>query len=211
VLVEDERNAAAMARLPSLSTLVAIARILNGRRALEARYGGKGEIRYAVIAQPPTFLTDAIVRAGAAVVDAGGDRVILPASPASLSAIVDSAFAELAHHVRTSVGAHDMITALRATEKIRRAAPLDREAKPALYWTAVFELAALAGELSRAKGGRWIETAEMPVPFALKFPGGELAMPAKLAQKIVEGGEPEASLEAPQGASTAEPPKPAPG
>jgi hypothetical protein len=48
---------------------------------------------------------------------------------------------------------------------------------------------ALAGELSRTKGGRWVETDETPVPFALKFPKGELAHPAKLAQKIVEGDE----------------------
>ena len=51
------------------------------------------------------------------------------------------------------------------------------------------QTAALAGELSRNKGGRWVETDETPVPFALKFPKGELAHPAKLAQKIVEGDE----------------------
>jgi len=58
----------------------------------------------------------------------------------------------------------------------------------------VFELAALAGELSRSRGGRWIETTEMPVPFAIKFADGGLANPAKLAQKIVEGGDPVESM-----------------
>ena len=194
VLVEDERKAAAMLRVPSLSVLIAIARILNARRVLEARYGGKGELRYAAAATPPSPLLDAIIRAGAAVSDAGGERVTVPAAPAALSAVVDHAFAELAHHARTSSMSTDVGAALRAAEAARRKAPLDREANPAGYWTAVFELAALAGELSRSKGGRWVETTEMPVPFAIRFPGGEVAAPAKLAQRIVEGGDPLESM-----------------
>ena len=35
VLVEDERNVPAMARVPGLSTVNAVARVLNARRALE--------------------------------------------------------------------------------------------------------------------------------------------------------------------------------
>ncbi|MBA3542101.1 MAG: hypothetical protein H0T79_20975, partial [Deltaproteobacteria bacterium] len=75
VLVEDERSAATMARLPSLSTLIATARILNARRVLDARYGGKGEVRYAAAALPPAVLLDAIARAGASVSDASGERI----------------------------------------------------------------------------------------------------------------------------------------
>jgi hypothetical protein len=63
------------------------------------------------------------------------------------------------------------------------------------YWPAVFELAALAGEMSRARGGQWVEIREMPVPFALKFPDtAALAHPTVLAQKIVEGTDTEGSL-----------------
>ncbi len=194
VLVEDERKAAAMMRVPSLSVLIAIARILNARRVLDTRYGGKGEVRYAAAASPPPPLLDAIVRAGASVSDGSGERVTVPAAPAGLSAVIDHTFAELAHHVRTGSMSPDMGTALRATEAARRKAPLDREANPAGYWTAVLELAALAGELSRGKGGRWVETTELPVPFAIRFPGGEVAAPAKLAQRIVEGGDPLESM-----------------
>lgn len=189
VFIEDERNAGAMQRHPALSTLVAIARILNAKKALDVKFASKGEIRYAAGMQPPVFLVDAIIHAGASVCDSTGERVLMPASPAGLAATVDTAFAELAHQVRTNIGQVDMATALRKTQDQRRKAPLDKEANPAVYWTAVFELAALAGELSRSKGGRWIEIDEMPVPFALKFPKGELAHPAKLAQKIVEGDE----------------------
>jgi hypothetical protein len=187
VLVEDERSAAVMSRMPSLSALIAIARVLNARRVLEARYGGKGEVRYATNASLPSFLFDAVVRAGAGTSDRTGDRLIAPAQPASVAAIVDVAFSELAHYTRTNIGVSDMVTALRTVEANRRKAPLDRERNPGFYWPAVFELASLAGELSRPRGGRWIEIQDTPVPFAIKLATGELAIPTKLAQRIVEG------------------------
>src|SRR5215475_355132 len=138
VLIEDERNAAAMGRIPSLSTLIAIARILDARRVLELRYRGNGEIRYAAASSPPMFLVEVITRAGAHITDRAADRVTVPAAPASVSSTIDLAFAELAHHVRTSIGPVTMPVALRTTEERRRRAPLDIEDKPALYWAAVF-------------------------------------------------------------------------
>jgi hypothetical protein len=194
VLVEDERSAAAMARIPSLSTLIATARILDARRVLELRYRGTGEIRYAAASSPPMFLVEAITRAGAHVTDRPGDRILYPAAPASVSSTIDLAFSELAHHVRTSIGTVTVSQALRTTEERRRRAPIVLDDKPAIYWTAVFELTALAGELSRSRGGRWIEVSEMPVPFAIRLASGELAKPAKLAQRIVAGDEAEESL-----------------
>jgi hypothetical protein len=195
VLVEDERNAAAMARTPGLSTLVAVARILNARRLLDARYGGKGEIRYATNASPPTPLTDAITRAGASIADRTGENVTYVGMPAAVGPTIDLAFSDLAHYMRTSVGAQTAADALRLLEgRRRKAAALDRETNPAGYWTAVFELAALAGELSRPRGGRWIDTKDTPVPFAIKFAEGGLANPVKLAIQIVEGVDPLESL-----------------
>jgi len=188
ILVEDERNVAAMSRVPGLSIVVAVARVLNARRALEVRFGGKGEIRYAAGVTVPTFLADAISRAGASLCDATGERVLLPRATGSVEAVIDGAFADLAHGLRVNVGAPDLAAALRAVEANRRKAPLDRDARPAAYWTAVFELMALAGELARPRGGRWIELAELPVPFVLRFASGELARPGRLAQQVVEGG-----------------------
>jgi hypothetical protein len=201
VLVEDERNAAAMGRVPSLSTLIATARILDARRVLELKYRGNGEVRYAAASSPPMFLVEAITRAGAHITDRAGDRVTIPAAPASVSSTVDLAFSDLAHHVRTSLGPQvAMSAALRMTEERRRKAPLEVDANPAMYWTAVFELTALAGELSRPRGGRWIEVPETPVPFAIRLASGELARPARLAQRIVAGQEAAESLvaEAPE-------------
>ena len=188
VLVEDERNAAQMNRVPGLSTVVAVARVLNAQRVVEAKLAGKGEVRYATAANPPSFLVDAIVRAGAAIADSTGERVKVPAAAGALSSVIDNAMAEFAHHVRTSVNASTIKAALDTVEANRRkGAALDKDANPAAYWTAVFELAALAGELSRKTGGRWIETKETPVPFAIRVASGALAHPSKIAQRIVEG------------------------
>jgi hypothetical protein len=194
VLVEDERSASTMGQHRALSTLIATARVLNAKRVLELKYGGKGEVRYATNAKLPTFLFEAVRRAGASISDRTGERAEYPAEPASVSSTIDLAFAELAHELRAHIGAHDIITALRKIEDRRRKSPLDKDDNPAAYWTAVFELASLAGELSRPRGGRWIDTRETPVPFAIKFPEGGLATPTKLAQQIVEGAEPIESM-----------------
>ena len=185
VLIEDDRSAGQMQRVPSLSTLVAIARVLAGHRALEAKFDGKGEIRYQVSTTVPSFLSEAVARAGAAIY--AGDRMVAPAAPAGVAALIDVAFSELAHHARGTVGIVDLAAALAQVEKTRRAAPIDKDKAPAQYWPAVLELAALAGELARKRGGRWIDTRDLPVPFALKFPDGKLAHPTAVAQKIVEG------------------------
>jgi hypothetical protein len=116
--------------------------------------------------------------------------VTQPASPAGVAALIDVAFAELAHHVRGAIGVTELATALEKSEQKRRAAPLDKDKEPEKYWTAVFELAALAGELSRKRGGRWVETTDLPVPFAVRFPDGAVARPTEVAQKTVEGGGP---------------------
>ena len=186
VFIDDERGGPVIARVPSLSTLIAVARTLNARRLLEVKYGGRGEIHYAMAATvPPAFLLEAVTRAGAAVTNATGERTIMPAAVASISSYIDHAFAELAHHVRTGMQKPDMVSALHTLEPRRRASPLDKDAQPAAYWTAVFELAALAGEIARQKRGVWTETKDMPVPFAIRI-GTELAYPAKRAIAIVE-------------------------
>lgn len=187
VVIEDERTAGQIQRVLSLSTVVAIARVLAGRRVLEAKFAGKGEVRYATGAVLPSALSEAIAHAGAAIAGSDGEQIRMPAQPAGVAALIDVAFSELAHHVRGSMGVADLAAALAQAEKQRRASPLDREQQTERYWTAVFELAALAGELSRKRGGRWIDTRDLPVGFGLKFPDGGIAHPTVVAQKIVEG------------------------
>lgn len=197
ILIEDERGQAQMGRIPSLSTLIAIARVLDAKQVLEAKYGGKGEVRYAPAAPPPGFLSDAISRAGGHIADRTGDNIVQPAQPASVAAIVDVAMSDLAHSLRSNVGVSDLATTLKMIEADRRKKHLDKDADPQ-YWPAVFEMAALAGELARNRGGRWIEVTEMPVPFAMKFPEtGEIARPHVRAQQILEGKEPDEGAPAP--------------
>ncbi len=196
ILIEDERGIPQMQRVPSLSTIIAVARILDAKQVLDAKYGGKGEIRYAAAAPPPSFLSDAISRAGANVADRTGETVTQLAQPASVSAIIDVAFSELAHYTRGNVGV-DLGASLKHVEADRRKKPLEHD-NP-LFWPAVFELAALAGELARHHGGRWVEIREMPVPFALKFPeSNTLARPTALAMKIVDGTDTEGTLNTPE-------------
>ncbi|HET9989758.1 MAG TPA: hypothetical protein VFQ65_14600 [Kofleriaceae bacterium] len=187
ILIEDERGAPQMARVPSLSTLIAVARVLDAKQVLDAKYDGKGEVRYAPAAPLPSFLADAVSRAGAHVSDRTGEKVVQVAQPASIEAIVDVAFSDLAHHMRGNMGIADLSNTLKHVEADRRKSPLDREKHPLQYWPAVFELAALAGELARSRGGRWVEIREMPVPFAMRFPDGKIAHPTTVAQKIVGG------------------------
>jgi hypothetical protein len=187
VVLEDERNANAMARIPGLSIVIAVSRVLNARRLIDSKFQGKGEVRYASAANLPSAMMEAITRAGGVVTDSSAERIKMPASPASVSAVVDHAMAELAHYLRTNINAATIKEALDKTEANRRKAPLDRETNPAAYWTAVFELAALGGELSRSAGGMWIETKEVPVPFVIKVASGKIAHPATAAIRIVEG------------------------
>lgn len=184
--VDDERGPGHISRVASLSTLVAIARILNARRALDAKFAGAGEVRY-VVAAPPPFFTDAIQRAGAAVADQRGERVVLPPQPGNIASTIDLAFADLAHHVRSQYGAQTIADALKRVEADRRKQPIDRDADPDKYWTAVLELAALAGEATRPRSTRWVDTTEVPVPFAILYPNNERATPTRYAQQVVEG------------------------
>jgi hypothetical protein len=187
VLIQDGRSVSQMQRVPSLSILIAIARILAARRALDAKFGGKGEVRYCAVAVP-SFLSEAITRAGANISSSDGEKVHVPAQPASVASMVDIAFAELAHHTRTSIGdGVEIAEALKLVEQRRRHSPLDKDVQPELYWPAVFELAALAGEQARRHGGRWIDTRDLPVPYAVRFADGKTSHPTVVAQKIVEG------------------------
>ncbi len=195
ILIEDERATAQIVRTAAMSTLIAVARVLDARQLLDLKFGGKGEVWYAPAAPLPSFLAEAVARAGAHVSDRAGNKVLYPAQPASVSAIVDVAFSDLAHATRGNAGVADLATTLQQVEADRRRSPLDRDQHPLLYWPAVFELASLAGELARRRGGRWIEIPEMPVPFAVKFPDShELARPTAVAQRIVEGKDGAASL-----------------
>ena len=56
VIVEDERNAAQMATVQGLSITIAVALVLNAKRAIDLKFNCKGEVRYCSTAALPDFL-----------------------------------------------------------------------------------------------------------------------------------------------------------
>jgi hypothetical protein len=95
--------------------------------------------------------------------------------PASLDEIIQEAFSTLAHEVAAEHGVPLTFNGLQAVETALAEAPTDYEEDETAYWTAVFKLGALGGELIRAtNGGRWVQVDNGSLPFALstRFRGG---------------------------------------
>ena len=90
ILIEDERGVPMMTRVPSLSTLTAIARVLDAKQVLEAKYDGKGEV-----GTRPRRRCRASwrrrCRARARISDRTGETIVQMAQPASVEATVDVA------------------------------------------------------------------------------------------------------------------------
>lgn len=94
---------------------------------------------------------------------------------ASLDEIIQDAFSSLAHEAAARHGVPLTFNGLQAVEAaLAETSPNDGEDETA-YWTAVFELGAMGGELIRAtNGGRWVQVDTGSLPFALstRFRGG---------------------------------------
>ena len=160
---------------------------MRGRFALAEKHAGKGAVVYLTRSSPPPFLVEAVTAAGGIVFD--GTRELRAPRPASLTVQLDAAFCDLAIAVRRrlKIGAWKDALEVRELELRRRPpAPGDAVAR----WTAVLELMALTGEAARAdRPGRWIEAPDERVPFAMSLPKGERMLPARLAERIVDGGD----------------------
>jgi hypothetical protein len=154
VFIEDERTPSQIQRHAPLSIVIAVARVLDAKQVLGSKYAGVGEVRYLGTAGMPSFLMDAIARAGAHVVERERDRVAMAAQPAAVDALVDVAFSDLAHHAKAHHDTTDLASTLKTLEAARKAKPYERDANPAEYWPAVFTIAALANELSRPRRAR---------------------------------------------------------
>jgi len=186
LIARDDRTRADIERARPLSILVAISRIVRGRRAIDERYGGRGVVMYAFTA-PPDFLIEAVTAAGGVVFDGASERTTR--SPMATTAQLDAAFCDLATEVRRRVNARTFGDAVDVRESELRAHPIDR-GDSAAYWGAIFELAALTGELVREnRAARWIESSKMRFPLALDLGGSVMTFPGQLAQTIVDGGD----------------------
>ncbi|MDB4961646.1 MAG: hypothetical protein JWP01_1645 [Myxococcales bacterium] len=185
LIARDDRSAEAITEARHLSTVIAIARVVRGTFAIEERHGGHGLVIYSVREHPPAFLVDAVSAAGGVVFD--GSREHTTRSPLATTVQLDAAFSDLASAVRRRLKVGSIGDALDVLEHHvrRRAIPKD---DAVATWTAVSELAALAGELIRAdRPARWRAAGNERFPLALDLGKGEIAFPGKLAQAIVEG------------------------
>ena len=168
----DDRACREIEAEPELSVLFAMARVLNARQQAASVHYKLDTV--------PRFLAEAIAAAGG-----NGERP----SEARVGAIADAAFAKLARRAAARTGSRDLAIALRMLEDQTTAAPPDREDEAA-YWTRVLELAALAGELLRAKfPGHWVQTDRAQVPFGFQLATGHAVMfPTNRAQRVIEDG-----------------------
>lgn len=186
LVVRDDRSRDRMLETKHLSIVVAISRVARARHALAERYASRGAIVYVTSSTPPAFVVDAVTAAGGVVFD--GAREHVARSPLATTMQLDAAFCDLASVVRRRLDARTFGDALDTLERdLRRERP--ERTDVAAWWTAIIELAALAGELVReTRAGRWVEAPAQRLPLALDLGKGELLFPGKLAQTIVEGG-----------------------
>lgn len=190
----DHRLRAEIEAEPELSVLFAMARVLNARAHLEDGGHRDAPVHYAVNDEPPDLLREALSAVGGTL---ELHRKLEPLGAASMQAVgelADRNFAALAQRVKTRVGSRDLAIALRMLEDQTFADPPPRKDE-LHYWSRVLELAALTGELLRAKyPGQWVQTDRALVPFGFQVQSGAAMMfPTNRAQRVIEDG-PDESL-----------------
>jgi hypothetical protein len=192
----DHRSREQIEAEPELSALYAMARVLNARGHLAADGHPGADVHYAVADEPPPVLRDALAAVGAVIERTGhGLEPLGAASEEAVTEVAERAFAALARRAAARVGVRDLAVALRMLEDQTFAAPPAREDEEA-YWERVLELAALTGELLRAKSpatGRWVQTERALLPFGFQLAnsasgGSTVLFPTNRAQRVIEDG-----------------------
>jgi hypothetical protein len=187
----DHRTAQEMRQEEEITILFALARILN------ARWMGEVEgiaVEYVCTEPPPDFLQRAVVSAGGRVQIHDQQTSPYEGILGTPEELADTAFRRLAHRV---VRERDAVLEERSLEALQQehAQAPGQEDDEVGYWTRVAELAAVTGELLRARyGGRWVEAPRMAtIPFAFRL-GSEgesrpLISPVGKAEKFLAHGE----------------------
>lgn len=194
----DHRSPEEIEAEPELSALFAMTRVINARAHFAEEGVPDVAVRYAMPGAPPApdaipTLREALAATGAELEHLPHRERLGPASEDAAGALADRCFAGLARVAAARVGVRDLGMALRMLEDQTVAAPPDREDELG-YWTRVLELAALAGELLRAKrpgAARWVQNERALVPFGFQFAEGDGAtvmFPTNRAQRLVEDG-----------------------
>jgi len=193
-LQADHRKRDEIEAQPELSALFAMARIVNARAQLADDGHPKASVHYVVVEDPPALLREALSAAGGTIERADRDQALEKLGPANereVGLIADRCMVALAKRAAARVGSRDLAMALRMLEDQTLANPPEREDDEEAYWVRVLELAALTGELLRAKyQGHWIQTDRAMVPFAFQITAGDSALmfPTNRAQRVIEDG-----------------------
>ena len=193
----DHRSVAEIEAEPELSVLFAMARVLNARSHLMQEHQD-GSVRYVVAEEPPPVLRQALGAVGATLERMGDDKgrgieQLGDASEEAAGELADACFRALAQRAGQRVGTCDLGMALRMLEDQTFADPPERDDEPA-YWRRVLELAALTGEILRAKyAGRWVQTDRALVPFGFQLTtsttgGSTVLFPTNRAQRVIDDG-----------------------
>ncbi|MBX3155993.1 MAG: hypothetical protein KF773_08335 [Deltaproteobacteria bacterium] len=188
----DHRSAAEIDEEPELSGLFAMARVLNARGLLADEGHPEAAVCYVISGDAPLVLREALRAAGGTLERVGAASPVIRAEPVALdevAALADRWFAALARRTAGRVGTRDLGMALRMLEDQTLADPPAREDEPR-YWARVLELAALTGELLRAKhpSGRWETTRRATVPFGFQLGDRSVVFPTNRAQRVIEDG-----------------------
>jgi hypothetical protein len=190
----DHRGRAEIEAEPELTALYAMARVLNARTHLHESGHRDAVVHYSVADVAPPVLREALGAVGGTLEHGRSVELLGDPNERVAGELADRCFAQLAHRVKTRVGSRDIAIALHMLEDQTFADPPARNDEPA-YWQRVLELAALAGELLRAKyPGRWVQTDRSLVPFGFQVQSGAAVMfPTNRAQRVIEDG-PDESL-----------------
>ncbi|MEO8698842.1 MAG: hypothetical protein ABI867_02330 [Kofleriaceae bacterium] len=186
----DHRSADEIEAEPELSALFAMTRVLNARS--HSADDTPNIVHYIVSTEPPELLREALTAVGATLDRReAGTEPLGEASEERVGEIADRCFRKLALRAAARIGSRDLAIALRMLEDQTFADPPERTDEFA-YWQRVLELAALTGELLRAKfPGRWVQTDRALVPFGFSLAcgtGSTILFPTNRAQRVVEDG-----------------------
>jgi hypothetical protein len=208
----DHRDAEEVAREVEISVIFALARTLLPKRMPEAK---QAVVRYVCMGKLHPALAEVAAATGAQAEAMGASVALDSVRRRAPADIADEAFASLGKRV---LAAHKLAAdeaGLAAFEALMKDAPADPQDEDEIaHWTAVAELAAVTGEVLRAKyGGRWVDDpkdfADIPFLFepardaglvnpvgkAIKFlKHGAAESPRQLLQLVEDAGAPEGPL-----------------
>jgi len=167
----DHRSADEIAARPALSTIIALIRCLNPRRAFSEL-----DLVYKCQHEPPVFLRDAIEACGARLWVGDDPAFLVQAAPpatideSAVDRLANDAMHDLALEVMAGSGVSAPLEALELVESKMIDSGFPDEDDDVAFWTAILELGALAGvALGASNKGAWFHDITGPGTLPLKY------------------------------------------